>query len=440
MLFIYNLLLHSLLIALSPVLLLLIISSKKYRQNFRERLGLFKRETFAAISNIRGKPVLIHAVSVGEVGIAIPLIARLNELGIPVALSTITTTGQAYARERLGDSAAIFYMPFDLPLLQNRMLSLLDPRSVIILETEIWPNLIRSASKLKIPIALVNGRISDKSFGRYRRTGFLWRRLLPRLSRILVQTELYRDRLLQMGAPAESLAVAGTIKLDIDSRELQGEEKERAAREFGIDPKRPLFVAGSTHPGEEGPILDAFISIRSDFPDLAMVLAPRHVHRGAELAEMASQRGIRFALRSSGLIPDDGFDLLILDTIGELVKAYQVGTVAFVGKSLPPAQYGQNPVEPVACAVPTLFGPNMQNFRFVADILTRSGAAKCVRDVAELSEKLRKLLASEEKRQRMAAAAREVLASNRGATDRIMGVLEAEGFLKVEASRDAKHR
>jgi len=429
MLLLYNLLLHAALIFLSPAIVPIFLCSKKYRANLCQRLGFVGRETRASLSEIGERPILIHAVSVGEVGVALPIVRRLARLNVPVVLSTITTTGQVFAKEQVGQDAFTVYIPFDLPILLNRFLRLINPRSVIVLETELWPNLIGAAHKANTPLALVNGRISDKSFRRYIHTRQLWRRLLPRFSIMLAQTEQDKARLIQMGAPEKLVNVAGTIKLDIPSQEIPDAERTRIARSFDIDPARTVFVAGSTHPGEDEIVLDVFLSLKDKHPDIAMILAPRHVQRGEQIAQIAAQKGISYGLRSEQKRSSGAFDVLILDTIGELMRAYQFATVAFVGKSLAPnVTGGQNPIEPVACGVPTLFGPNVQNFRFVAEILTSSGAARRVNDGPDLLQALSDILSSPKTRERMANAARDVLAANRGAIDRILAHLERDGF------------
>ncbi|MBN2208538.1 MAG: tetraacyldisaccharide 4'-kinase [Candidatus Coatesbacteria bacterium] len=429
MLLLYNSLLHLTLIILSPIIVPFTLCSKKYRANLRQRLGFVGQKVRSALSSLRKRPLLIHAVSVGEVGVALPIVRRLARLDIPVVLSTITTSGQAYAEEQVGQDAITVYMPFDLPLLMRRFLRLIGPRGVIVLETELWPNLISAAHKARIPLALVNGRISDNSFSRYRLTRRLWKRILPKCSTILAQTEQDEARLIQIGAPENLVNVAGTVKLDIASRKVSDAERRRTAEGFGLDPARTVFVAGSTHPGEDEIVLDVFLSLRERRPDLAMILAPRHVERGEEIAAIAAQRGVSHVRRSRQGAESAKFDVLVLDTIGELMPAYQIAAVAFVGKSLAPdVTGGQNPIEPAACGVPTLFGPNMQNFRFAADMLVSSGAALRVSDEQELLRAASDILSSPKTRERMGKAALDVLAANRGAVDRIMAHLERGGF------------
>jgi len=431
MFFLYNLLLHAALIVLSPIIVLIVLCSKKYRANLWQRLGFVGREARAALSKIGKRPLLIHAVSVGEVGVACPIIRRLASLNIPVVLSTITTTGQAFAKEQVGQDAFTVYMPFDLPILLNRFLKLINPRSVIVLETELWPNLIVATARANTRLALVNGRISDRSFKRYVLTRQVWKRLLPRFSTVLAQTEQDKARLIQMGAPENLVNVAGTVKLDIPSQEIRDDERARIAGSFKIDPAREVFVAGSTHPGEDEIVLDVFLSLKDKHPGVAMIIAPRHVERGEQIAQIAAKKGILNVRRSTQASAAGRFDVLILDTIGELMRAYQIATVAFVGKSLAPnVTGGQNPIEPVACGVPALFGPNMQNFRFVAEILVTSGAARRVSNGSELLQAASDILFSSKTREHMAEAARDVLAANRGAIDRIMEHLERSGFFE----------
>ncbi len=430
MLFLYNLLLYIALVVLSPVIVPIVLCSKKYRANLWHRLG-FIGHARASISALPQRPILIHAVSVGEVGVACPIARRLASLNIPVVLSTITATGQAFAKEQVGQDAFTVYMPFDLPILSNRFLRLINPRSVIVLETELWPNLIGAAHRACIPLALVNGRISDRSFKRYILTRPLWKRILPKVSIMLTQTKQDKTRLMQMGAPEELVSVAGTVKLDVPSLKTSDAERKRTASDFGLDPARTTLVAGSTHPGEDEIVLDVFLTLKEKHPDLALVLAPRHVERGGQVAQIAAKKGISYVRRSEQGPASGTFDVLILDTIGELMRAYQIAAVAFVGKSLAPnVTGGQNPIEPAACGVPTLFGPNMQNFRFVAEILVSSGAARRVNDGPELLQAISDILSSLKTRERMARAAQDVLAANRGAIDRILSYLKRDGFLE----------
>jgi len=428
--FIYNLFLHTALIVLSPIAVPILLWSHKHRANLWERLGLIKRQAKTALASLSQRPILIHAVSVGEVGVALEIIQRLKELGLPIVLSTITTTGQAFAKERLAGDIITLYLPLDLPLLMRRFLRRINPRSAIIVETELWPNFINEASKSGIPVALVNGRISDKSLGRYRRTRLFWRRILPKLTAVLVQSEQDRKRFASIGAPERNLEVVGTVKFDVSPRELTAPKRQSVARSFGLDGSRTVIVAGSTHPGEEEMVLETFASLKRERPDLAMIIAPRHVERGPEVGQLAAQNGLSYVLRSKqGTSYSGNFDVLVLDTIGELARAYQTAAVAFIGKSISNKfRGGHNPIEPAACGVPTIFGPNMQNFRHIAATLVSSGAAIQIVNAGQLLKAMSEILKSPQKQEQMAKAAIKVIQANRGATERTMAILERSGF------------
>ena len=434
MIFIYNLFLHIALIVFSPIAVPILLWSPRHRANLWERLGVIRRQARAALARLSQRPILIHAVSVGEVGAALKIIQRLKELGLPVVLSTITTTGQAFAQERLSNDIITLYLPLDLPLLMRRFLRRTNPRSAIVVETELWPNFINEASKRGIPVALVNGRISDKSFGRYRRTRQFWRRILPKLTAVLVQSEQDKQRFASIGTPERNLEVVGTVKFDVSLRELTAQQRHHVARSFGLEGSRTVIVAGSTHPGEDEMILKTFAALRREHPALAMIIAPRHVERGPEVAQLAAQNGLSNVLRSEQVTSSPGdYDVLILDTIGELALAYQTAAVALIGKSLSDKfRGGHNPIEPAACGVPTIFGPNMQNFRHIAATLVSGGAAIQIASSAQLLGAISEVLKSPEKREQMGAAAIDVIQANRGATERTLAILERKGFFEKE--------
>ncbi|MBN2207960.1 MAG: 3-deoxy-D-manno-octulosonic acid transferase [Candidatus Coatesbacteria bacterium] len=430
MLFLYNLALQIALVIFSPIIIPIVLFKKKYRTNIVPRLAVFRRETMAAAKAFKQRPILIHAVSVGEVGVAMPIIKALEHLNIPLVLSTITVTGQAFARERLNGEATVVYLPLDIPFMVRRFLKLINPRCVVIVETELWPNFINEAAKAGIPLALVNGRISDKSIKGYRMARSLGRRLLPKFTTILVQTERDAQRIVEIGAEEEVVKVAGTVKFDQPLKKLEPGERELIADRFGFAPDRRLIVCGSTFPHEEGLLLDVFLQLRKEYPNLGIIIAPRHVQRGDTIAGLAAERNIQFAQRSKETSTSRGYDLLILDTMGELKDAYAIAEIAYVGKSLSKEiAGGQNPIEPASYGVPVLFGPNMQNFRAVAESLVSAGAAILVADEQELLWRMSGLLKEPALRERMARAAEETITANRGATELIVRSLEESGLL-----------
>ncbi|MDD5556494.1 MAG: 3-deoxy-D-manno-octulosonic acid transferase [bacterium] len=424
----YNVLLHLFFLVALPYYAAQMLRREKYRAGLRQRLGFYP----ASLRGGRGR-IWIHAVSVGEVQAALPLVARLRrELpDRPVVVSTVTLTGRRVATERLGGSCAVVYFPLDLPFAVRRALRAVDPALVVLVETEIWPNFLLAARRRGIPVAIVNGRISDRSHRGYRRARRFLRGPLDAVRVFSMQTDLDARRVIAMGAPADRVTVAGNMKFDCPDAAADPAAAVRVARALGLPADAPVLVAGSTHPGEERILLDVLEAARRDRPDLVLVLVPRHPERAEEVAELARARGERCALRSG--IPSGGepprYGVLVVDTVGELLDVYRCATVVFVGKSLTGGG-GQNVIEPACLGRPVVFGPSMHNFREAAGILLRCGGAVQAADAAELAGAVRRLLADEGGREAMGRRAAEAMAGSRGATERnaaiIRGLLAAE--------------
>jgi len=357
----------------------------------------------------------VHAVSVGEAAAAVPLVEgirrRWPELGIVV--STITPTGARIVGERLAGTAVHRYFPIDLPGPVGRALDTARPRFFVAIETELWPNFLRALARRQIPAMIANGRISDRSFRRYRWVRGLMRRVLANVSVFAMQTDEDARRIIALGAPASRVVVTGNLKSDL-LPEAAGDDPEGWRTRLHLGAGARLWIAGSTHRGEEAIVLDAFLRARSRCPELALLLAPRHPERAGEVETLIRERGLRAARRSR--LPADGVSgaVIILDTVGELAALYALAEIVFVGGSLVPIG-GHNVLEPAMRGKPVLVGPHMSNFREGAELLQRSGGGLVVKDAPELERELARLIEDRELARRMGDAAREAFAGRQGA-------------------------
>jgi 3-deoxy-D-manno-octulosonic-acid transferase len=423
-LFFYNLALLAALVVGVPWWLFRIAATQKYREGLRERLGMIRPEL---IRLSRERPVIwVHAVSVGEV-LAISRLVKTLDAALPgyfIVISTTTRTGQALARERFG-AERVFYCPLDLPWAVRTYLKALQPRLLVLAETEFWPNLLSTCYRRGIPVAVVNARVSDRSWPRYRRLRRLWRPFLSRLSRVLAQSETDADRLLAIGCLPQRVTVAGNLKFDVRIAEEADATRLLKAIAGGLR----LVVAGSTLDGEEAALLEAWPRLLEADPQLAMVLAPRHPERFAAVAALLDKSGVAWVRRSDWRAQLEGTiqplkpgTIVLLDTIGELASVYSLASVAFVGGSLIPAG-GHNPLEPAQFGVPIVMGPNYANFRAITeDLLAHQAVRVAARE--ELAAVLIELLQDRDADQAMGSRALQVFTSQAGATGRCVEALK----------------
>src|SRR5262245_12597862 len=341
-------------------------------------------------------------------------------------VSTTTIAGQQVARRNLQNVDAVFYFPFDWAFIVNRTLNLVRPRLFIMMETEIWPNLLRLCRKRGIRTVVINGRISSRSYPRYRLVRPFFRRVLQDVDRFCMQSEESARRLVELGADPAHVTVTGSLKFD--SLELpvpasHGRPRERVLRFFRLSPARTVLVAGSTLRGEETAVLKAFVRIKTANAGALLVIAPRHPERFREVERLARDAGFVTAMRSE--LPIDAeprADVVVLDTIGELAQLYQVATAVFVGGSLVD-QGGHNILEPAIFGKPIVFGAHMHNFREIADAFIANDAAIQVRSEPELDEALLALVTDPVRRARLGAAARALVEANRGAKTKTLEVI-----------------
>jgi 3-deoxy-D-manno-octulosonic-acid transferase len=420
----YSLLTLVVFVVVSPYFLYQAIRYKKYIGTLRQRLG-FLPITF----NIDAEEsIWIHAVSVGEAltarALAADLKARYPRLRL--FLSTTTIAGQQVARRSLSDVDAVFYFPFDWTFIVRRTLTLVRPRLFIMMETEIWPNLLRECRRRGVKTVMINGRISSRSYPRYRMIRAFFRRVLADVDRFCVQSEESARRLVDLGASPEHVTVTGSLKFDSLERPTaaaRGKPRERVLRFFRLSPNRTIIVAGSTLKGEETAVLHAFGRIKATMPSALAVLAPRHPERFAEVERLARDAGFVTTRRSE--LPIDAeprADVVILDSIGELAQLYQVGTVVYVGGSLVD-HGGHNILEPAIFGKPIVFGPHMQNFKEIADAFLGNDAAIQVHSEHELDQVLLALATDPVRRARLGAAARALVEANRGAKTKTLEVI-----------------
>jgi 3-deoxy-D-manno-octulosonic-acid transferase len=437
---IYNLVTTAGMILLLPYFLVRGLFSGKYLDHVRERLGWrFPAELRASGPKPpQGGTIWIHAVSVGEVLAALPL-AREIKRRYPsrrLVVSTTTKTGQRLARERVSFADAVFYFPLDWIGPVRRSLAAVRPAAILIVETEIWPNFLRECRRAGVPVAFVNGRLSERSFRGFRRAlsfsmgtlrGFL-KRILNDAALFLVQSEQDAARLLALGADPERVVVTGNLKYDLG--DPAGTPLSNWLREeMAGNARHPVIVAGSLLAGEESIVLRAFAQVRREYPRSLLILAPRKPERFEAAARIVRDAGLEPVLRSTLSLNGTGSNVLsapgsvlLLDSVGELASVYGVADVVFVGGSLVPAG-GHNILEPAAHGKPPVYGPSMENFREMAREYLEAGAAVEVSSADELAAAWTALLADADRSARMGSAARRLVERNRGATDRVLAQL-----------------
>jgi 3-deoxy-D-manno-octulosonic-acid transferase len=419
----YTVLIVVLAVVLSPWFAWQALRYQKYIGNLAQRMG------YLPVSfNLDGdESIWIHAVSVGEALTARALLPVLRERypGLKIFVSTTTLSGQQIARTRLPDVDAVFFFPFDLPPFVNRTLRLVRPRLFIMMETEIWPNLLRACRRRGIKTMLVNGRISSRSYPRYRMARRFFRRVLADVDRFCMQSDESARRIVQIGANPDRVVVTGSLKFE--SLESPAAAAGRGAggvlRFFRIPPSRPVLIAASTVKGEEIAILRAFAAVRRASPHALLIIAPRKPERFGDAEDLARGEGLRVMRRSA--LPVDAeprADVVVLDSIGELAHLFHVADVVFVGGSLVD-HVGHNILEPAVHGKPIVFGPYMQNFAEIAEAFLNNQAALEIRDAAELAEVFVRLVGDAVERARLGAAARALVEANRGAKPRTLDAI-----------------
>jgi 3-deoxy-D-manno-octulosonic-acid transferase len=420
----YSLLTLVVFVVVSPYFLYQAVRYKKYVGSLGQRLGYLP-----ITLNVDGdESIWIHAVSVGEALTARALVEDLKAAypRLRLYLSTTTIAGQQVAKKSLPQVDGTFYFPFDWAFIVRRTLRIVKPRLFVMMETEIWPNLLRACHERGVRTVMINGRISPRSYPRYKLIRPFFRRVLADVDRFCMQGDESARRLIDLGADPARVLVTGSLKFDslqVPAPTAHGKPRERVLRFFRLAQNRIVIVAGSTMRSEEAAVLRAFARIKNLSPGALLILAPRHPDRFGEVERLAREEGFVTARRSD--LPIDAeprADVVVLDTLGELAQLYQLATAVFVGGSL--ADHGgHNILEPAVFGKPIVFGPHMQNFKEIADAFLANAAAIQIRSHSELDEALRTLVTDPVGRARLGAAARALVEANRGAKDKTLAVM-----------------
>jgi 3-deoxy-D-manno-octulosonic-acid transferase len=419
----YTLAVVTLAVVLSPWFLYQAVRYRKYVGSLTQRLG-----RLPVSFNLDGdESIWIHAVSVGEALTARALVGDLRERypGLRLFLSTTTLTGQQIARTRVQGVDGVFFFPFDLPVFVSRTLAIVRPRLFIMMETEIWPHLLSRCRRRGVRTLLVNGRISSRSYPRYRLARGFFRRVLADVDRLCMQSEESARRIIDIGADPSRVTVTGSLKFDsLETPAMAaGRGESRVLRYFRIPASRPVFMAASTFKGEESAVLDAFAAVRRASPNALLIIAPRKPERFGEAETLARAEGLRVLRRTAlGVDAEPRADVVVLDTMGELAHLFQVATVVFVGGSLV-AQGGHNILEPAVHGKPIVFGPHMENFAEISTTFLQNQAAVQVADAPGLVDAVTRLMGDSVERARLGAAARALVEANRGARLRTLEVI-----------------
>lgn len=437
LLFLYNAFLTVGLAAGLPFMMLAVLFSEKRRKTFFQRLGLtplpdrIRRRTGGGCGS---KPVWIHALSVGEVLSALPLVQSLKRKlnGRDIFFSVSTLTGFEVAQRRLKQVVdGLFFFPYDLPAAVRQRVRRIDPALVVMVETDVWPNFMRQLRRRCIPAVLVNARLSDRSFNRYRRLSGFFGGMYSAFAGVCTQSAADAERFIRLGVPAERVVTTGNIKFDQTPDPLSEAEHRRIQDGLGIVSTDRVLLAGSTHEGEEAIVRDVFIRLKKWFPDLKLIIAPRNPKRARQVVRVFTEAGAsanRISKIDRGPEPERPA-VLVVDTIGLLGRLYALAEVAFVGGSLIPAG-GHNPLEAAEFAKPILFGPDMSDFKNIAQLLQQQGAALVVEDAEAFYQAAFRLFSQPAAARRMGRQAREVLNANRGALEKTLQEL----LTRIEAA------
>lgn len=420
--FLYNLLFPIGLLVYLPRQLVKMFRRGNYREKFGQRLGIYDRATRARLQI--GERTWIHAVSVGEVRLALKLIARLRVLepASRFALTTTTSTGYAVASSAGDPCTEVMYNAIDFWPVMRSAFHTIRPKRLVLVEAEVWPNLLALARKQQVPIALVNARLSRRSEARFRTFRSLVMPMFRSIDLACVPEEADVERWAALGISRQRIHCVGSIKFDLE------ESSPGKTDETDLRLDRPVLFGGSTHTGEEELLADALLRLRREFPDLLLAIAPRHAERARDIRGRLAERGLRVTLRSEDR--SEPRDCLLIDTTGELQSWYAIASVVFVGKSLT-AHGGQNPAEPIAAGKPVLFGPHMENFQVLADSLVEHRGAIQVRDLNSLTDAAALLLRDPSRANHLVENGRRVMALHAGATRRT-----AELVAAVKSARD----
>ncbi len=425
--YLYNILLTFSLLLATPYVLFKCLVQKQFRKSLLQRMGFFQ-------SSSSKRAIWVHAASVGEVRCSIPLVKKIKK-DFPhskIILTTMTSTGNETAKTYLPEADQFLFMPIDHPLVIRRVLEKIQPSLLLIAETELWPNLLRSCGKKGIPIVLFNGRISQKSFQRYLFFKFFFKQCLKYISCFLMQTEEDRTRIIEMGGEPQKAKTVGNLKFDQTLPSFTSEAMVGMSQSLGLRGNENILIAGSTHSGEEEILINLYKELKEIDPHLVLILAPRHLERLEEVEKILKKESLSWQRKTSFLMKGGGCDqeqsrIILLDTMGELIGLYSLGTLVFVGGSLVPVG-GHNPLEPLLFRKCVLFGPYMFNFLEISSRLIEMGGAIQVSGKEDLFAQTKRLFIDGARRQEIGEKGYQFLQNHQGATDRMLE--EIRPFLK----------
>jgi 3-deoxy-D-manno-octulosonic-acid transferase len=411
------------LIAASPVILLILLAKQRCRRGMPQRLGWVRSEPAAPEAT---QPLIwVHAVSLGEVVAAVPLVRRLHtrHADYRLIVTTVTETGREAVEQRLAGVAEHRYVPLDFPWVVSNVVEQWRPALFICVETELWPNLLRILSRRGVPVVLVNGRLSSQSYRGYRFIRPLMKHMLACVTFCLMQSSRDAERITNLGAPADRVICTGNIKFDQPVSHLDKIDAQ-PLRHLLLRDEEELFVAGSTHPGEEEQLLGCYRTLLQNYPDLVLLLAPRHIERAAQVEAAAIAQGFAVVRRSllTNAVAPKGPRVIVLDTRGELATVYRYAVVAFVGGTLVPIG-GHNLLEPAIWGKPVFFGPYTDHCAEIADLLLRADGGRQATDGAALATQMAAVLDDRPSLEQMGRAAQQVVLENRGALEHTLDVI-----------------
>lgn len=390
----------------------------RQRKGREDRTRLAERQGYPSRQRPRGHLVWVHGASIGETLSLLPIIERLTQRGLAVLVTSGTVTSASLIARRLPPGAAHQFVPLDVPRYIRRFLDHWRPDIALVAESEIWPNTVMALDERQIPLVLVNGRMSDRSFQRWQKFPRAIGPLLERFALCLAQTQEDAERLARLGAPR--VIMAGNLKFDAAPPPA---DPRMVAHLSGLIAGRPVWLAASTHPGEEGFIVAVHRALAKHHPNLLTIIAPRHPHRGPEVSSLAEQAGLRAARRSQGIHPDRATDLYVIDTVGEMGLFYRLSPIVLMGGTLVPVG-GHNPIEPAKLGAAILHGPHIHTAREIYAAIDEARGALMVRDSATLARAVNELLGNGALTRDMARAAAETVQALGGAVDRTMQSIE----------------
>lgn len=387
-----------------------------YRQRWSERFGFLPK-------NIPQNCLWVHSVSVGETIAAVPLVKGFQKLhpDVPVVITTMTINGAKQVVSSFGQSVTHVYVPYDLPDAVNRFIDRVRPKMLLIIETELWPNLLHICAQRKIPIFLANARLSERSAKRYAQFKTLVSLMMKNITQAAVQTQIEAQRFISLGLPVERIQVTGTVKFDVVVSDEIMQKGKQLREQIGAD--RSVWIAASTHQGEEEIILEAFKLIKQKYPHLLLILVPRHPERAKDVATLCQNANFQIVLFTEQKAITNAVDIYLTDTIGQLMMQYVAADIAFVGGSLNTTG-GHNVLEPAVLGKPVITGPQMFNFVESTQLLKQAGALWQINDATELAGKVIELLQDPAQREQAGKAGQQVIEKNRGAVQKHLQLIE----------------